>query len=498
VNPLDWLTSTVTSAGADLWIAVMLFVWNAALWLLDLVFSVIDLLLTPDLSADGPAQATYQVTFWLAGALALTLGMVQLGVAAARRDGKSLGRLLIGMGQFVVVWGAWTAYAVAVLAASSGLTDSLMQSLLRVGSLDGWRPWGSLDVEHLTDGMLATVLGVMGLVVLLSAVAHVLVMLVRGAALLVLAVTAPICAAGLLADVGRGWFWKSVRWFHAAAFAPVLMVLVLGLGVKLTTGVVVNRGDAFAATVGTAVPGVMLLLIAAVAPMALFKLLAFVDPGTSSGAAMRAGLQASGGVTGVLRGHGPAAGVAGGTTASQTDEHGRSAGESAAESTHKGRFTAAASSMLGPAGKAAAAGLDAARTVGARAATVAADLSGQMGVGDTNYVPDFDRQRTNGSKKQPARGSGGGGQGGGASDAGGQPPAGAPPGGGAAGGGTSGAGPAGTPTVTPPAGLPAAGGGAGGSSGGTGGGGAGGGGAAGGAGAGGGAAAAGSVPVVPV
>jgi hypothetical protein len=37
---------------------------------------------------------------------------------------------------------------------------------------------------------------------------------------------------------------------------------------------------------------VILILISSVAPLALFKLLAFVDPNTSSGAALRMGLAA--------------------------------------------------------------------------------------------------------------------------------------------------------------------------------------------------------------
>ena len=56
--------------------------------------------------------------------------------------------------------------------------------------------------------------------------------------------------------------------------------------------------DSRRAPIGTAVPGVVLISSGCFAPLALFKLLAFVDPGTSSGAAMRAGLAAQGGVEG--------------------------------------------------------------------------------------------------------------------------------------------------------------------------------------------------------
>ena len=93
-----------------------------------------------------------------------------------------------------------------------------------------------------------------------------------------------------------------MRWFHAAAFTPLLMVLVIGVGIQMTSGVVTGMTDDLSAAIGTAVPGVMLILVGCFAPLALFKLLAFVDPGTSSGAALRAGMAAAGGLRGLLGG----------------------------------------------------------------------------------------------------------------------------------------------------------------------------------------------------
>ena len=216
-------------------------------------------------------------------------------------------------------------------------------------------------------------------------------MLTRAGALLVLAATTPIAAAGLVSDAGRSWFWKSLRWFHAAAFTPVVMALIMGVGIQLTTGVVTSTGDSVAAAVGTAVPGVMLILIGCFAPLALFKMLAFVDPGTSSGAAMRAGMAAQGGLQGLLPGGASAAGGTSGA-ASSTDGNGRSAGEDASADATTSRFASSAGgllSALGPVGQAAATGVGLAGSLGARAAAVGADLSNQMGVGHGNYVPDF-------------------------------------------------------------------------------------------------------------
>ena len=86
------------------------------------------------------------------------------------------------------------------------------------------------EVGDITDGPVATVLGLLGLVLWLAAIGHLLVMVTRAGALIVLAAMTPVTAAGLVSDAGRAWFWKSLRWFHAAAFTPFLMVLMLGVG----------------------------------------------------------------------------------------------------------------------------------------------------------------------------------------------------------------------------------------------------------------------------
>ena len=208
--------------------------------------------------------------------------------------------MLLGLGQFVVVWAGWISFGVAVVAACGGLTRALMESLLNVTSWSTWQPWQPFTVGDITDGTVATVLGLMGLFLWLAAIAHLLVMITRSAALIVLAAVTPIAAAGLVSEAGRAWLWKSLRWFIAAAFAPVSMVLVLGIGVQITTGVANGLTNKIEQAIGTALPGVILILIASVAPAALFKLLAFVDPNTSSGAALRLGLAEAGGLRGLL------------------------------------------------------------------------------------------------------------------------------------------------------------------------------------------------------
>jgi hypothetical protein len=173
------------------------------------------------------------------------------------------------------------------------------------------------------------------------------------------------------------------------------MVLVLGIGVQMTSGVATGMSDNLQKAIGTAVPGVVLICIGCFSPLALFKLLAFVDPGTSSGSALRAGLGAQGGLSGVLAGQGQAQG--GSSAASSIDANGRSQGETSGQDSTSARFSSGARGLMGQVGGAlgqtVGAGMAAMESIGPRAAAVAADVTNQMGVGHNNYVPDFSKTK---------------------------------------------------------------------------------------------------------
>jgi hypothetical protein len=161
LNPFGYLAGAAGKVVADGWTAAMLGLWNAGLWAMRLVLNIMDAFLTPDLSENGPGAQIYATTFWIAGALVLVMVMIQFGVAAIRRDGKPLATLLVGGAQFTIVWAAWVAYGVAVVAACGGLTRALMGSLLKVSSWSGWQPWAPFTTGDIVDGTVATVLGLM-------------------------------------------------------------------------------------------------------------------------------------------------------------------------------------------------------------------------------------------------------------------------------------------------------------------------------------------------
>jgi type IV secretion system protein TrbL len=390
-NPFGVAGDIAGKAVADGWTGIMMALWTSGLWVLRFALGVMDRWMTPDITADGPAAEVYRTTFWAAGVLVLIMTLVQLGLAAFRRDGKSLARAVIGIFQFTAVWAAAITYGAAVIAACSGISRALMESLLEINDWSNWTPMSDADFgKSSIEVGLATVLGILSLFLWMAAIGHFVIMLTRAAALLILAASTPIAAAGLVSEAGRSWFWSSMRWFHAAALTPVLTVLMMGMGVKLTSGVAQGGSETAEAAVGTAFPGVMLILVSVVAPVALFKLLAFVDPGTSSGASMRAGMASAGGLQGLMSG-GPQSPSPSTSAASQATSSGQSQGEAQSNQATSGRFAGALSSVTGAAGSLYSAGMGMVSAAGASAAAVGIDQMNQTGVGDSSYFPDYQR-----------------------------------------------------------------------------------------------------------
>src|SRR4051812_12039352 len=96
LNPLDWLGDAASSAIGDLWKAAMTGLWSAAIWILKMAFKLIDSFTEPNLSADGPMRGILPTTLWIGATLAVIMMFVQLLVALMRRDGESMGKVVLG------------------------------------------------------------------------------------------------------------------------------------------------------------------------------------------------------------------------------------------------------------------------------------------------------------------------------------------------------------------------------------------------------------------
>lgn len=448
INPLHWLGSAAVGAATDTWKAAMIGLWTAGVWLLQLAFKLIDAFTTPDVSPTGPLAAVLPTTLWL-GLLVVSITMaLQLAVAVVRRDGKSLGRIVLGVCQFGVVWVGYLAVAGLLIAAASGLTTGLLSSMLHMSS---WSAYAGSNTwpRQLDDTAAASVLGLSALFLLIPAsFAYVLIMLVREASLILLLATAPIAAAGLVNETTKVWFWKTLRWFLASLLIAPAAALILGVGTSLSNAVISGAGTDTVAAAGTAVVGCVLVMIGALCPMTLFKLLAFVDPGTGSGAAMRQSMSDAGGLDGLLGGGNSASSGAGSGAATATSVGGQSQGEASAQAQSASRL----SKMLGPIGT----GIGMATSMATRAADLTSDVLGQAGVGDPGYSMSFadNASRNRPSPSSSSSGGSGNGSGGGSGGSDAPPTGGGPAGPGGTGDSGSGGGaplPTGPPTTpTPP------------------------------------------------
>lgn len=434
LNPLKWLGDAASAAVGDVWLAAMTGLWSAALWLLRLAFKIIDAFTTPDLSASGPMGAVLPTTLWLGATLAVIMMFVQLAMALVRRDGESMGRIFLGVGQFGLVWAGYLGLAAGFVAAAAGLERGILQSMLHAQDLSHVDLSASFP-DKVGDITLATVLGVLGLLIVIpSAFFYVLIMFVREAALIILVATAPISAAGLVSETGKVWFWKTLRWFFSCLLISPMAAVLLGIGVKLSVGVIdpppsaaqlaalckanpdkcnpFNGAPGLTAAAnasntahaGMAVVGCIIIAIGACCPMILFRLLAFVEPGTASGAALRQSWSDAGGMSGIMSGGGKQS--SGSSAATQSGGDGRSGGESGAESQTQGRLSQAMGA-LGPIGAAFGTGMQAVSSIASKAADIGSDVLGQAGVGSPGYSPTPTDERSNRSGGNSGGSSGG-------------------------------------------------------------------------------------------
>ena len=203
VNPVAVLANLVAVGATSVWQGIMTNIWSAGLWLTGFVFQLVDAFTAPDLSGGGLLSKIYPFTFGIGAALALILALVQVGFAAWQRDGKGLGRLLVGVFQFMLMWGGMLGVGAALNVATAGLTQGLLQVSFGAPSFAKANVLAQWNVRQGVDAVTATVLGLCGVFLVFAAIGYLLVMLVRSAALMILMATSPISAAGLLSEGTR-------------------------------------------------------------------------------------------------------------------------------------------------------------------------------------------------------------------------------------------------------------------------------------------------------
>lgn len=409
-NPLEWLGSEAKETLADGFTSMMMAIWSGAMWLLKAAFELIDSF-TPNV-ADSDLGQLYSITLWTSLVMAVVVALGQIGLAVLRQDGRGFGTLTAGVVQYGVVLSCWISVSAAFIAAASGLTSGILDALLGVESFSGYAA-GDGFVDTVSGTTQAAVLGISGLLVLIpAAFGHMVIMMVRSAALLILIATMPVAAAGALSDGTKSWMWKSVRWFVACVLMEPLLALVVGMGTQFAWAGRPDGGAAQASSpaenVGMSVVGSVILLVACFMPLVLFRMLAFVDPGTASGASFRSTMDANGGAAGLLTGKSSGSGgqTAGSGGASEAGTDGRTSSENGAESETANRFQAQGlKKFAGPVGGVVGGAMQATGKVAQAGASMSVDVLGQSGIGNQGYYPTdhAPRQKRHGQQRHQSQ-----------------------------------------------------------------------------------------------
>lgn len=294
---LGGVGSTLSSAASDVFNSSMLAIWDFATTLLTGAFGLIARLAQPSVDpSSGVLKGILPTILWCGGLTLFVLVLVQIA-RSVMSGGRGFATLFVGLGQYLVVTaGGWGFLAVLVRTA-----DGLASGILSAGlSVDGWRGINGQNSTWLNSAHAVGGVGV-GLTALFlvipAAIGLLIEAVVRYAAIVVLAATIPILAAGLVNESTTQWFWTGMRWMLALLLLTPATALVLVIGLR---GAASAAGADGASAPGVAqstvqlVVGGVIMLIALLCPVALFKLLAFLDPNTGAGMQMRSYFAGSG------------------------------------------------------------------------------------------------------------------------------------------------------------------------------------------------------------
>jgi type IV secretion system protein TrbL len=414
LNPVHWLGDKAKEVAADGFTSMMMGLWSAAMWLLQMAFKILDRFVVPNVE-DPDLKRLYEVTLWISLVMALVIAFGQIGLAVIRQDGRGFGTLVAGVCQYGAVVSCWIVVCGGLIGATAGLTTGILHALLGVNDFSGYTV-GDDWVDTVSGTVEAATLGVCAIFVLIpAAFAYLVIMLVRAATLLILTATMPIAAAGALSEGTKSWVWKSMRWFLASCLMSPLLALVLGLGVQIARagfpdGAEKEKAEMLGKTfevsstssnIGMSVVGSVIMLVACFTPMVLFRLLAFVDPGTASGASFRSTMSANGGVAGLLGGKRGQAEFEGSGAATQTASDGRTTSESGADAETANRFQSKAARALPGLGGAIGGAMAKTGKAAQFGAAMGIDVLGQSGVGNQGYYDTSHFPRAKQRRRRP-------------------------------------------------------------------------------------------------
>ena len=283
------MTPTIQSALGGALDGLMQDLWASMLALLQTVMGLSSGLGRISLDPHDPASPIAalwapMVTIALVIGAGLFFAQVAMGALSPRRH---LFQAAVGPLQYGIALSLSVGLIVGLTGAAQTLTGFLLQTGGGVGTPQD--AVGALVPSYgqlANDTVKAGAIGLIAIVGLLPlALGFAVELLFRSAALLVVTATLPITAAGLTNLATKHWFWRVTRWILALIFLEPTYALCLAVGI----GVARSSGYAGPGHTGltTLLVGLGVLFVSLSAPFALFRLFAFVEPGTQPHQAMR-------------------------------------------------------------------------------------------------------------------------------------------------------------------------------------------------------------------
>lgn len=242
---------------------------SAAASVMNAVFDAISTTTTVDLTAE---YVTRNAAALGSVALVVIVGLfvAQVIGAAIRREPGGLARAVTGAGVATLGTAAAAAVVQALLIAVDGICDGIA-GLAGTSIQDAAR--GLIDAALLaevasagTGGAGGALLIVFGLLFILGAALTLGTLLVRQALIVIAVVVAPLALAGGAARITSGWVIRWVQVTLALVLSKLAIVIVFVVAIGMVGG---------ATGIGALLSGLILLLLASLAPWACFKILDF-------------------------------------------------------------------------------------------------------------------------------------------------------------------------------------------------------------------------------
>ena len=246
-----------------------------------LLFTFWEKIPAPSLSATtGPVGALQRSLSWYVGLFAVASVLIGAGRIAWSRQARTGVNLLGSVVRLLLVSAVGVPAVAALVAAGDGFAGWLLQR--SAGGNFGARMDALAQIVTLTSalgGGAANALTLLiALLAIIGALAQAVVLVLRGAVLVILTATLPLAASATNTDLGRQWWAKSCAWLIAfILFKPAAALVYAGAFYLIGSGTDTQ----------SVIAGLMTLTLAAFTLPALMKLL--VPAVASAGSSVSAG-----------------------------------------------------------------------------------------------------------------------------------------------------------------------------------------------------------------